>query len=130
LESVERETDQTFVFDRSNGRRVGRAAILDVANEVGNFFAAMEANIDREWPDPAKLGPPVSDQMTRELVEKAKASLREAQRKATLATRAEQTGRVAGSSGGRNNCECRVLADNRMLNNPTLLSVAVHHETK
>ena len=48
------------------------------ANEVRNFLAAMEANIGRDWPDPAKLGPPVSDQMTPELVEKAKASLREA----------------------------------------------------
>jgi len=63
------------------------------ANEVRNFFAAMEANIDRKWPDSAGLGPPVSDQMTPKLVEKAKASLREAQRKATLAARAEQTGR-------------------------------------
>jgi hypothetical protein len=62
------------------------------ANEVRNFLAAMEANIGREWPDPAKLGPPVSDQMTPELIEKAKASLREAQRKATLAARAEETG--------------------------------------
>ena len=67
------------------------------ANEVRNFLAAMEANIGREWPDPAKLGPPVSDQMTRELVEKAKASLREAQRKATLAARAEGTGRQGES---------------------------------
>jgi len=63
------------------------------ANEVRNFLAAMEANIGREWSDPAKLGPPVSDEMIRELVDKAKASLREEQRKAALAARAEETGR-------------------------------------
>ena len=63
------------------------------ANEVRNFLAAMEANIGREWSDPAKLGPPVSDEMIRELVDKAKASLREGQRKAALAARAEETGR-------------------------------------
>jgi hypothetical protein len=62
-------------------------------NEVRNLFAAMEANIGREWPDPAKLGPPVSDQMTPELVTNARKALQDAQRKAALAARAEQTGR-------------------------------------
>ena len=62
-------------------------------DEVRNFFAAAEANIDRAWPDPAKLGPPVSDQMTPDLIAKAKTALQEAQRKATLAFRAEATGR-------------------------------------
>lgn len=62
-------------------------------DEVRNFFAAMEANIGRVWPDPANLGPPVSDQMTPDLVKEAKTSLQEAQRKAALAARAEQTGR-------------------------------------
>jgi hypothetical protein len=62
-------------------------------DEVRNFFAAAEANIDRAWPDPAKLGPPVSDQMTPERVVAAKTALQEAQRKATLAFRAEATGR-------------------------------------
>jgi hypothetical protein len=62
-------------------------------NEVRNFFAAMEANIGRVWPEPAKLGPPVSDQMTPDLVKEARQALQEAQRKAALAARAEQTGR-------------------------------------
>lgn len=62
-------------------------------NEVRNFLAAMEANIDRGWPDPAGLGPPVSDQMTAERIGEARKALQEAQRKAALAARAEQTGR-------------------------------------
>ena len=93
-------------WNRSNERAIKPSFLIEVmaeelvespfstfANEVRNFFAAMEANIDRKWPDPAGLGPRVSDQMTPKLVENAKASLREAQRKATLAARAEQTGR-------------------------------------
>ena len=62
-------------------------------NEVRNFFAAMEANIGRVWPEPANLGPPVSDQMTPELVKEVRKALQEAQQKAALAARAEQTGR-------------------------------------
>ena len=62
-------------------------------DELRNFFAAMAANIARQWPDPAGLGPPVSDQMTPELVAAAKSSLAEAQRKAAVAARAESTGR-------------------------------------
>jgi hypothetical protein len=63
------------------------------ADEVRNFFAAAEANIDRIWADPAKLGPPVSDQMTSALIVEARKALQDAQRKATLAFRAEATGR-------------------------------------
>jgi muconolactone delta-isomerase len=53
----------------------------------------MEANVGSSWPDPAGLGPPVSDQMTTELVTAARKALQEAQRKAALAMRAEETGR-------------------------------------
>ena len=62
-------------------------------DEIRNFFSAMEAGAGRTWPDPAGLGPAVSDQMTPALVSKARTALQEAQRKATLARRAEQTGR-------------------------------------
>ncbi|MCM3869285.1 MAG: hypothetical protein ND895_01140 [Pyrinomonadaceae bacterium] len=62
-------------------------------NEVRNCFAAMEASVGDEWSDPAGLGPPVSDQMTQDLITEAKKALREAQRKATLAARAEESGR-------------------------------------
>ena len=44
-------------------------------------------------PDPAGLGPPVSDQMTPELITAARKALQEAQRKAALAMRVEETGR-------------------------------------
>jgi hypothetical protein len=61
--------------------------------EVRNFFAAAEGDISRAWPDPAGLGPPVSDQMTSDLIAKAKTALREAQGKVALAARAEAMGR-------------------------------------
>jgi len=93
-------------WNRANGKPVKPSFLVEVIaedlveppfstypDEVRNFFAAMEANIGRSWPDPAGLGPPVSDQMTPELVAAAKKALQEAQRKATLAMRAEQTGR-------------------------------------
>lgn len=68
-------------------------AFSDYPNELRNFFAAAADSIDRAWPDPAGLGPPVSDQMTSELIAKARAALTEGQRKAALACRAEQAGR-------------------------------------
>lgn len=68
-------------------------AFSDYPNEIRNFFAAAADAISRPWADPAGLGPPVSDQMTPQLVSAAKTALIEAQRKAALAFRAEQTGR-------------------------------------
>lgn len=65
----------------------------DYPSELRNFFAAAAEGIAQSWPDPAGLGPPVSDQMTPELIAKARTALNEAQRKATLAFRAEQSGR-------------------------------------
>lgn len=69
------------------------APFSNYPDEIRNFFAAMEANLERSWPDPAGLGPPVSDQMTPERIADARKALQEAQRKATLARRAEETGR-------------------------------------
>jgi hypothetical protein len=93
-------------WNRANGRPIRPSFLVEVMaedlvvppfstypDEVRNFFAAAEANIGRSWADPAKLGPPVSDQMTPDLIAEAKAALQEAQRKATLAFRAEATGR-------------------------------------
>ena len=62
-------------------------------DEIRNLFAAMESSVSQTWPDPAGLGPPVSDQMTPDLVTAGRKALQEAQRKATLARRAEETGR-------------------------------------
>jgi hypothetical protein len=93
-------------WNRANGKPIKPSFLIEVMaeelveapfssypNEVRNAFAAMEANLDRSWPDPAGLGPPVSDQMTASLIATAKSALQEAQRKAALAARAEQTGR-------------------------------------
>jgi hypothetical protein len=60
--------------------------------EVQRFFAAMPAVLGGPWSDPAGLGPPVSDQMTPDLVEKAIATLRQAEKKASLAMRRETEG--------------------------------------
>jgi hypothetical protein len=59
----------------------------------------MDANIARTWPDPAGLGPAVSDQMTPELIVVARSALQEAQLKAALARRAEETGRQGEALG-------------------------------
>ena len=93
-------------WNRANGKPIKPSFLIEVMaeelieapfstypDEIRNFFAAMEANLGRTWPDPAGLGPPVSDQMTSDLVSKGKTALQDAQRKATLARRAEATGR-------------------------------------
>jgi hypothetical protein len=93
-------------WNRANGKPIKPSFLVEVMaeglveapfstypNEVRNLFAAMEANVGVSWPDPAGLGPPVSDQMTPDLVTAARKALQEAQRKAALAMRAEETGR-------------------------------------
>lgn len=93
-------------WNRANGKPIKPSFLVEVMaeglveapfsnypNEVRNLLAAMEANIGASWPDPAGLGPPVSDQMTAELILTARTALQEAQRKAALAMRAEETGR-------------------------------------
>lgn len=93
-------------WNRANGKPIKPSFLVEVMaeglveapfstypNEVRNVFAAMEANLGATWSDPAGLGPPVSDQMSSELVSAARKALQEAQRKAALAMRAEETGR-------------------------------------
>ena len=93
-------------WNRANGKPIKPSFLVEVMaeglveapfstypNEVRNLFAAMEANVGSSWPDPAGLGPPVSDQMTAELATAARKALQEAQRKAALAMRAEETAR-------------------------------------
>lgn len=93
-------------WNRANGKPMKPSFLVEVMaeelveppfsnypDEIRNFFAALEANVGRTWPDPAGLGPPVSDQMTSERIADARKALQEAQRKATLARRAEETGR-------------------------------------
>jgi hypothetical protein len=93
-------------WNRTNGGTVKPSFLVEVMaedlveapfstypDEIRNLFAAMEANIGRTWHDPAGLGPPVSDQMTADRITEATKALQEAQRKATLARRCEETGR-------------------------------------
>lgn len=62
-------------------------------SEVRRFFAASLTGIGQTWGDPAGYGPPVSDQMTPQLISAAQEKLREAETKAALAVRYEQQGR-------------------------------------
>lgn len=93
-------------WNRANGKPVKPSFLIEVMaeelveapfsnypDEIRSLFAAMEANVGETWSDPARLGPPVSDQMTPTLVATARKALQEAQRKATLARRSEETGR-------------------------------------
>lgn len=93
-------------WNRHNGKPIKPAFLVEVMalslvqpefsdypNELRNFFASAADGIGRDWPDPAGLGPPVSDQMTPELINKARTALAGAERKAALASRAEATGR-------------------------------------
>lgn len=92
-------------WNRSNGKPIKPSFLVEVMaeelvdppfsnypDEIRNLFAAMEATVGNQWADPAGLGPPVSDQMTPDLVSTARKALQEAQRKAALARRAEETG--------------------------------------
>lgn len=88
-------------------RQLVEAPVSSYPDEIRNLFAALEANIGEAWPDPAGLGPPISDQMTSERIAEAKRKLQEAQREATLARRAEATGRQGESL----RIWCKVLGD-------------------
>lgn len=62
-------------------------------HEIRAFFADAMDKIGNDWPDPARYGPPVSDQMTPALCEQARIKLREAEVMATRAYRAESQGK-------------------------------------
>jgi len=96
----------TKAWNRANGKPIKPSFLVEVMaadlvdapfsnfpDEIRNLFAALEGNIGRTWSDPAGLGPPVSDQMTPDLISSAQEALRGAQNKAALARRAEVTGR-------------------------------------
>ncbi|HEY1774013.1 MAG TPA: CBASS oligonucleotide cyclase [Gammaproteobacteria bacterium] len=93
-------------WNRYNGKPIKPSFLIEVMaldllngpfttydEELRSFFAAAQGAIEKTWPDPAGLGPAVSDQMTPELVEKAKTALAEAERKAARAARATSQGR-------------------------------------
>jgi hypothetical protein len=59
-------------------------------SEMRRFFAAALDGVMQDWPDPAGLGPHVSDQMTVELREAAREAVRKAETQAALAVRLEK----------------------------------------
>ena len=61
--------------------------------EIRHFFASALDGVMREWPDPARLGSAVSDQMTRQRQEAGVAMLRRAEVSAARAVRLEQQGK-------------------------------------
>lgn len=65
----------------------------DYPGEIRRFFAAALDGIMQDWPDPADLGPSVSDQMTAQKRQEAVAALRAAEVKAARATYLERQGK-------------------------------------
>ncbi|MFC3070500.1 CBASS oligonucleotide cyclase [Phenylobacterium soli] len=92
-------------WNRSNGKSITPSYLIEVMalelvdgpfsnfpDEARRFFAAAQATVGDDWPDPAGLGPLVSDEMTAARCATARQKLREAEVAATRAFRAEQQG--------------------------------------
>ena len=71
------------------------APFTSYQSEVRRFFAAARTGIMNDWPDPAGLGPPVSDQMTAHQRSAAAAALRAAEVNAARAVHLEQQGKTS-----------------------------------
>lgn len=67
----------------------------DYMYEITAFLDAASQGVADEWPDPAGLGPPVSDQMDQASIEIAKEALRNAHKIALRAQRAESLGNIS-----------------------------------
>ena len=93
-------------WNRSAGKPIVPSFLIEVAaldlvdppfrtypSEIRRFFASALDGITQEWPDPAGLGPPVSDQMTSQRQQEAVSALRTAEVKAARAVRLEQQGK-------------------------------------
>ena len=65
--------------------------------ELKAFFATAAERISETWEDPARLGPPVSDQMDSSKVRVAVKAFREAEQAATRAIRLEKSGNTGGA---------------------------------
>jgi hypothetical protein len=94
-------------WNRSAGKPISPSFLIEVMalglvdlpfttylGEVRRFFAAAQDGIMRDWPDPAGLGPSVSDQMTLAKRQEAVAALRVAEVRAARAVRLEQQGKT------------------------------------
>jgi hypothetical protein len=69
----------------------------DYRRELKAFFSAMADRIDEEWPDPAGLGPPVSDSMEAGARQRARQALLQAEQSAAKAIRLEREGKTGES---------------------------------
>lgn len=69
------------------------------AREIRQFFASAATSIEDGWPDPARLGPPVTARLEQNPWERdqAKSALRDAEAACTEALRLEQTGRTSAA---------------------------------
>lgn len=74
-----------------------QAPLTSYSEEVQRFFAAARTAIAQEWPDPAGLGPPVSDQMDAAQQGIAVAALRDAEVRASRARRLDANGNTSGA---------------------------------
>lgn len=66
----------------------------DYCREIQAFFATLADRIGEKWPDPAGLGPAVSDGMDSQKCATAKAALLDAEKQATDAIRLERNGQA------------------------------------
>lgn len=65
--------------------------------EIQALFATLASRVHDEWPDPAGLGPPISDGMDQSRKERAQQLLRAAEREATAAIQLERQGNIGGA---------------------------------
>lgn len=92
-------------WNRANGKPIQPSFLIEVMaldlvdgpfntfpDEARRFFAAAAASIDDDWPDPAGLGPPISDEMDAGRCAAARSKLRDAEVLAARAFRCEQQG--------------------------------------
>lgn len=66
----------------------------DYRREMQAFFASLADRIHEKWADPAGLGPPVSDSMDAQKVQRARDELHAAERQAAEAVRLERDGKL------------------------------------
>lgn len=94
-------------WNRSAGKPISPSFLIEVMaldlvdppfssyqNEIRTFFANGLTAITRDWPDPAGLGPPVSDQMTGQKRQQAVEALRRAEVMAARAAALERAGKT------------------------------------
>lgn len=95
-------------WNRSAGKPISPSFLIEIMavdlvdppfssypNEIRTFFANGLTAILQDWPDPAGLGPPVSDQMTAHKHQQAVETLRRAEVKAARAVELERQGKTS-----------------------------------